>query len=159
VRRVSTVVAVVALLALVVAPAGAKKHHRHKKPSGVTGVVRDATCPGACAEPPPPEPVYTGAVTIEVRRAADGMLVKSQAISNGQFRLRVKPGTYDVASVPPAPTPQPQPCPPEQLCPLSGGAQPAAIVAPCMTGETQRVDVRKRRFTYVELHVRNTCIA
>jgi hypothetical protein len=150
---------VVVVLALLVAPAAARKHHRHKKPSGVEGVVRDATCPGACAEPAPPEPLYTGAATIEVRRATDGTVVASQAISDGQFRIRVKPGTYDVASVPPTPTPQPQPCPPGQLCPLDGGAQPAAIVAPCETGETQRVDVRRRHFTHVELHVRNTCIA
>ena len=41
---------------------------------------------------------------IEVHRAADGTTVASQAISDGQFRIRLKPGSYDVASVPPTPT-------------------------------------------------------
>jgi len=32
------------------------------------------------------------------------------------------------------------------------------MIAPCMTGETKRVQVRRHRFTRVELHVQNVCI-
>ena len=156
-RRLLTALAVLAAAALLVAPAQARKHQRAKGPAGVKGVVLDATCPGACASPPPPEPVYTGAVTVEVRSASDGTTVASEAVSDGHFRLPVKPGTYDVASVPPAPTPPCQPTP-HTVCPLVAGPEPSVIIAPCETGETQRVEVRRHRFTHVELHVRNTCI-
>jgi hypothetical protein len=155
------VTAVIALLAigLVVTSAQARKHHRAKGPAGVKGVVLDATCYGPCAVPAPPQPVYTGAVTIEVRRPSDGAMVASQAISDGHFRIGLAPGSYQVASVPPNPTPQPapQPCPPGEFCPLAGSAQPAAIIA-CMTGETQPVQIHRHRFAEVTLHVRNTCI-
>jgi hypothetical protein len=32
------------------------------------------------------------------------------------------------------------------------------VIAPCLTGETQRVQVRRHRFAHVELHVSNVCI-
>jgi hypothetical protein len=153
VRRVLTALVVLAVLALAAAPAEAGKHHRHK--SGVKGVVLNSTCYGACAEPPPPPPPYTGPVTITVRRASDGALVATRDINDGYFRIRVKRGQYDVSAVPPnPPSCQPQP---GQVCPAEGGAQPA-VIAPCMTGETKRVQVRRHRFTHVELHVQNTCI-
>ena len=139
--------------ALVPATAGAKRHHPHKH-SGVRGVVVDATCPGACAEPPPPQPIYAGAVTVTVRRAGDGAIVGSQAVSDGHFKLRVKPGSYDVSSVPPNP-PSCDPIP-GVVCPQ--GTREAAIVRPCLTGETRRVEVNRHRFTYVELRVTNVCI-
>jgi hypothetical protein len=145
---------VLAAVGLIAAPANARK--RHHKPSGIKGVVLNSTCYGPCAEPPPPEPVYTGAVTITVVRVADGTTVASQAIDDGHFRLRLKRGTYDVSSVPPNP-PSPQPCPPGQVCALNG-AQSSAIIAPCLQGETKRVQVRRRHFTRVELHVQNICI-
>jgi hypothetical protein len=119
-------------------PAQAHRGVRAKAPSGVKGVVLDATCAGACRVPAPPEPVYTGAVTVVVTNAATRRVVASEAISDGHFRLRVRPGSYDVASVP--------------------EAQGAAIAAPCETGETQQVVVRRHRFTPVTLHVRNSCI-
>src|SRR5262249_34035581 len=150
--------ALFAFIAIVVLPASAeagKGHHRGHKPAGVKGVVLDATCPGACAEPPPPSPTYTGTVTIAVRRASDGALVASQEASDGHFRLRVKRGQYDVSAVPPTP-PSCEPTP-TTVCPLA--ARGAAIVLPCITGETKRVQVRRRRFTRVELHVKNSCIA
>jgi hypothetical protein len=131
---VETALAVLAALALLVAPAGATKRHKHK-PSGVEGVVLNSTCYGPCVDPAPPEPVYTGAVTITVSRARDGTIVASQAISRGHFKLRVKRGLYDVSSVPPNPSPQ-----------------------PCLTGETRRVEVRRHRFIRLELHVQNVCI-
>jgi hypothetical protein len=156
VRRVLTALVVVVVVALVAAPADAGKRHHHKhKPAGVKGVVLNSSCPGACAEPPPPPPTYTGPVTITVRRASDGVLVGSQAIGDGHFKIRLKRGAYDVSSVPPNPPPcQPQP---GQVCPAQSDAQPA-IIAPCLTGETKRVQVRRHHFTYVELHVQNVCI-
>jgi hypothetical protein len=153
VRKVLTALALLGAIALVSAPADAKKRHSHK-PAGVEGVVLNSTCPGACAEPPPPAPVYTGAVTITVTRASDGQQVASQAISDGHFKLRVKRGLYDVSSVPPNP-PTCEPTP-ETVCPQA--AQSAAVIAPCMQGDTQRVQVRRHKFTHVELHVSNVCI-
>jgi hypothetical protein len=153
---VLTALAMVGVVALVATPVAAGKRHHHKhKPAGVKGVVLNATCPGACAEPPPPQPTYTGPVTITVRRASDGVLVASQAISDGHFKIRVKRGAYDVSSVPPTPPPcQPTP---NTVCPAGSGANPMVITS-CMTGETKRVQVRRHHFTYVELHVQNTCI-
>jgi hypothetical protein len=150
VRRLLTTLALLALVA-VPATADAKKRHHHA--AGVKGVVLDSTCPGACAEPPPPESLYTGPVTVTVARAADGVVIASQAVSDGHFRLRVKRGLYDVSSVPPNP-PTCEPTP-QTVCPLQ--ASPA-VVAPCLQGETKRVQVRRHRFTRVELHVSNTCI-
>jgi hypothetical protein len=154
VRRVLTALAVLGVAALLAPPAEAgKRHHKH---SGVRGVVLNSTCYGACAEPPPPQPTYTGPVTVTVRRASDGALVASREVSDGHYKIRIKRGQYDVSSVPPnPPSCQPQP---GQVCPAQGGAQSSAIVAPCMTGETKRVQVRRHRFTYVELHVQNVCI-
>lgn len=152
-RRVLTAIAVLGLIALAAAPAEAGKRHQHK-PSGVKGVVLDSSCPGACVQPPPPDPLYSGSVTIDVLRAADGAVVASQATSDGHFRMRVKRGAYDVRATPPSP-PSCDPTP-TTVCPLQ--AQGAAIIAPCLTGETQRVKVRRHRFTQVELHVTNVCI-
>jgi len=140
------------LFALLVAPAEAKKRHKH---AGVKGVVLNSTCYGPCAEPAPAATPYAGAVTVEVRRASDGLVVASQSVSEGHFRLRVKRGLYDVSSVPPNP-PTCQPTP-ETVCPAAAPAQ-SAVVAPCLSGETKRVQVRRHRFTYVELHVSNVCI-
>jgi hypothetical protein len=149
---VLTALAVLGLVAALAAPAEAGKRHRHK-PAGVKGVVLNSTCPGACAEPPPPPPTYTGQVTVTVRRASDGALMASQETSDGHFRLRVKRGQYDVSSVPPNPPPcQPTP---QTVCPAQGQS---AVIAPCLTGETKRVRVRRHRLTYVELHVQNVCI-
>jgi hypothetical protein len=129
--------------------------------------VLNGTCPGPCTEPPPPPQVYAGSVTITVSRASDGTQVASQAVRDGHFRMRVARGVYDVSSVPPNPPvcqPQPQqvcppPCTPttEIVCPLASA--PTAIIAPCLTGETKRVEVRRHRFTHVELHVTDVCIA
>jgi hypothetical protein len=155
VRRVATALAVLGVIAVFVAPADAKKRHHRHKPSGITGVVLDSSCAGPCAEPPPPQPVYTGPVTVTVARASDGVTVASQAIDDGHFRFRVKRGTYNVSSVPP--NPSPQPCPPGQVCPLEGTQSPA-VIAQCMQGETQQVLVRRHHFTPVDLHVSNVCI-
>ncbi len=153
-RKLLAAVVLVGVLVFLAAPAGARKHHSHK-PSGVAGTVLNSTCPGACAEPPPPEPLYTGEVTITVTRVSDGRQVASQAISEGHFRLRLKKGAYSVSSVPPSP-PTCDPTP-QTVCPLDQ-AQGAAIVRPCMQGETKQIQVRRHRFTHVELRVSNVCI-
>lgn len=153
-RRGLTLLAVAAVVLLPASSSAGKRHHKNK-PVGVKGVVLNTTCPGACAEPPPPAPPYTGPVTVTVQRASDGVQVASQEITDGHFRMRVKRGAYDISSVPPNPPPcEPTP---ETVCPLAGD-QPAVIIAPCMTGETQRIQVRRHHFTRVELHVRNVCI-
>jgi hypothetical protein len=55
--------------------------------------------------------------------------------------------------VPPNP-PTCQPTP-ETVCPFDSSP---AVIAPCLQGETKPVQVRRRHFTRVELHVSNTCI-
>jgi hypothetical protein len=152
-RRLLAFVTVAALI-VVPASAGAKKRHSHK-PSGVDGVVLNSTCPGACQEPPPPQPVYSGPLTITVQRASDGQQVASQAISDGKFRIRLKRGLYDVSAVPPNP-PTCQPTP-QTVCPMAQSS-PDVIIQPCMQGETKRIQVNRHRFAHVELHVSNTCI-
>src|SRR5436190_20341222 len=103
-RRLSHVlVALLCLSLLVWAPAADAGKPKHKKRSGVAGVVRNATCYGACAEPPPPQPVYTGTVTVTVARAGDGVQVVSAVVSDGHFRFRLKRGAYDLSSVPATP--------------------------------------------------------
>ena len=146
----------ISLAVIAIAPASseAKKKHSHK-PAGVEGVVLNSSCAGACQEPPPPQPVYTGAVTVTVMRASDGQQVASRAISEGHFRIRLKRGLYDVSSVPPNP-PTCEPTP-ETVCPLAG-ARSAAMIAPCLQGDTQRVQVRRHKFAHVELHVSNVCV-
>jgi hypothetical protein len=155
-RAASRLAALLAAAALAIAaPAQAGQPQKSKRHSGVKGVVLNSTCYGPCAEPAPPQPPYQGPVTVTVRRAGDGTLVASQEINDGHFRLRVKRGQYDVSSVPPnPPSCQPQP---GQVCPAGAGAQPAVIM-PCLTGETKRVQVRRHRFTRVELHVGNVCV-
>jgi hypothetical protein len=155
-RAASGVTALLAVAVLAIAaPAQAGSAHKSKRHSGVKGVVLDSTCYGPCAEPPPPPPTYSGSVTITARRASDGSLVASRETSDGHFRIRLRRGQYDVSAVPPNPPPcQPQP---GQVCPAGVGAQPA-VIAPCMTGETRRVRVRRHRFTHVELHVANVCV-
>src|SRR5690349_3510599 len=98
-RRLAIFMAVAALGLTITAPASA--HGKGKRHSGVKGVVLNTTCYGACAEPPPPSPAYSGPVTITVHRASDGVLVASREISDGNFRIRVKRGRYDVSAVPP----------------------------------------------------------
>ena len=153
-RRLTVALLLLAVALVPAAPAEAGKHRKHKKRSGVAGVVLNATCYGPCAEPPPPQPVYTGTVTVTASRASDGVQVASTTINDGRFRFRLKRGAYDVSSVPPSPPS----CQPPMLCPAQGSSANTAGIAPCETGETQRVQVRRHRFTHVELHVQNVCI-
>jgi hypothetical protein len=151
VRRAATALALLGLIAVLAAPAEAKK--RHHKPSGIEGVVLDVSCYGPCIEPRPAASVYPGPVTVTVRRASDGVMVGSREVTDGKFRFKLKRGLYDVSSVPPGPPS----CPPGYVCPAEGSA-PSVVIMPCLAGETKRVQVRKWRFTHVELHVTNVCI-
>jgi hypothetical protein len=157
VSKALTLLAVLALTSWTLGFAeAAPGHHEHKpKPSGIKGVVLDATCAGSCQSSPSPEPVYTGSITITVTRAVDGRQVASRPITDGRFRIRLKHGLYDVTAAPPTP-PSCQPTP-ETVCPLAG-SQPAAIVRPCVTGETKQARVRRHRMMRLELHVQNICV-
>jgi hypothetical protein len=145
-----------AAIALLPASADAgKRHHKHK-PAGIKGVVLDSTCFGPCVEPPPPQPTYAGPVTVTVQRAKDGELVARRETSDGEFRVRVKRGLYDVSAVPPGPPP----CipTPTTVCPAQAGRRSTEVIVPCLMGETKRIRVKRHRVTYVELHVQNICI-
>ena len=154
-RKLLTAVALVGVLVFLAAPAGAKKHHSHK-PSGVAGTVFNSTCAGACAEPPPPEPVYTGAVTITVTRVSDGQQVASQAISDGHFRLRLKKGAYNVSSVPPNP-PTCNPTAGNRSVRWTRRRAPRSF-APACRARRSRFRCAATSFTHVELHVSNVCV-
>jgi hypothetical protein len=157
VKKLLTAVVVVVLTGWIAGSADAAPgHHKHKpKPSGIKGVVLNATCAGACQSPPSPEPLYTGSITVTVNRAIDGRQMASRQITDGRFRFRIKPGLYDVtAAVPTPPSCEPTP---QTVCPLDE-AQPAAIVRPCVEGETKQVQVRRHRMMRVELHVQNICV-
>ena len=135
--------------ALVCLPASAvaKKHHKHK-PSGIDGVVLNTTCSGACAEPPPPAPPYTGSgLTVTVTRIADGAVVASSQPIEGRFRYRLARGHYQVSAAINELTPQPS---------ASG---PAVVMPPhCWVGDSKEATVRRHRFAQVELRVGNVCI-
>jgi hypothetical protein len=155
-RRGLTLLALAAI-ALVPASAEGAKRQKHKaKPAGVKGVILNSTCFGPCVDPPPPQSAYNGPVTVAVHRASDGALVASRATSDGRFKIRLKRGLHDVSSVPPnAPTCQPTP---DTVCPAQGGSPSKEVIVPCLAGETKRVQVKRHRFTYVELHVQNVCV-
>jgi len=93
VRRLVFLLAVMATMAALVAPAIA---HR---PSGIEGAVVNTTCPGPCIYPPPPAPLYAGdGLTVEFRRLKDDVLVAVRHPTNGHFRARLKRGRYDVSA-------------------------------------------------------------
>jgi hypothetical protein len=148
-----------ALMAVALAPAtagaGTSKNGKHKR-AGIRGVVVYGTCPGPCVEPRPLPPAYAGPLTITVRRASNGVQVASQETSDGNFRMRVKRGLYDVSAAPPGPPP----CipTPTTVCPAQPVPPSKGMVIPCVMGETERVRVKRHRVTYVELHMQNVCI-
>ena len=145
-RRVLLILAIVAAAAILAAPADAGKRSG-QGPSGIDGTVFNSTCPGPCIYPPPPQPQYTGGgLTVQIRRAGDGTLVESLNPTDGHFRVRVRRGFYDVSASIAQPQPAPQP---------QGNA---AIPQSCWQGDSQRVQVRRHRFTRVALHVQNACI-
>jgi hypothetical protein len=141
---VVTALALLVLVGVLVTPADARKHHSHK-PSGIKGVVLNSTCSGACMDPPPPAPAYTGGgLTVTVTRVSDGAMIATSQPTDGHFRFRVKRGLYRVtAEVAPQPASTPQ---------------SSAMPANCWEGDSQEAQVLRHRFTHVELHVGNVCI-
>jgi hypothetical protein len=146
-RRLATVLAVLGVITLFAAPADAKKRYNHK-PSGIDGVVLNTTCSGACAEPPPPAPAYTGSgLIVRVTRISDGATVATSQPTDGSFRFRLARGHYQVSAAINEVTPQT----------MSGG--PIVIPPPnCWMGDSKEATVRRHHFTYVELRVGNVCI-
>ena len=142
-RRVWSALAVCGIVALVAAPVAAGKRHHHKhKPAGVKGVVLNSTCPGACAEPPPPPPLYTGTVTIDVRpcqrRGAGGE-------PGDRRRALQDPGRSGAATTSARSPRAHRRVSRRRRRSARCQAQGAAIIAPCLTGETKRVQVRPHR--------------
>jgi hypothetical protein len=134
------------VLACLPSAAQARKHHRHK-PAGIVGVVLNTTCNGACAEPPPPAPLYTGAgLTVTVTRISDAAVMTSSQPIDGGFRYRLPRGHYQLSAAINELTPQP----------LVQGR----FVMPtnCWMGDSKEATVRRHHFTYVELRVGNVCI-
>ena len=163
-RRVVLALTVVALVGVLAVPAEARKRHNHR-PAGIEGtVVMDAPAPCStpntvCPQPQPQplaQPVYTDSATVSVTRPSDGAMVASQVVTDGRFRFKLARGIYDVTVVPP--TVVPPPCPPGLVC-IAEPAQPSVQIANCLGGESKRVLVRRHRFTRVDLHVTNVCVA
>jgi hypothetical protein len=137
-----------AAVALVCFPASAaaKKHHKHK-PSGIVGVVLNTTCSGACAEPPPPAPLYTGSgLTVTVTRIADATVMASSQPTAGYFRFRLKRGHFQVSAAI------------NEFVAQSGPSPQIGIPPNCWMGDSKAATVRRHHFTYVELRVGNVCI-
>ena len=131
-RKLSFLLAAVALLSLLASPALAgKPGHGKARPSGIQGAVYNTSCFGPCIYPPPPAPLYAAdGLTVEVRNQG-GVLVAQRHPTDGRFRIKLKRGLYDVT---------------------------ATVEGPCWQGETIQARVKRRQFTAVELHVLNTCI-
>jgi hypothetical protein len=144
-RGLLTIIAVAAI-AIVPGTAEAKKHHNHK-PSGIEGVALNTTCNGACAEPPPPAPAYTGGgLTVTVTRISDAVIVAGNQPTDGRFRFRLSRGHYQVSAAINELGPQP----------MSSG--PMVMSPNCWMGDSQEATVRRHHFTHVELRVGNVCI-
>jgi hypothetical protein len=93
---------------------------------------------------------------VTVQRTSDGTQVASQEVSDSRFRFKLPRGIYDVTAVPP--TVFPPPCPPGLVC-IADPARPSVQIANCLAGESKRVQVRRHRFSHVDLHVTNVCVA
>jgi hypothetical protein len=142
-RAASFFAALAATALLAVAPAHAGSLHKH---SGIKGVVLNSTCYGACQQPAPPAPPYTGSdLTVTVTRVADGAQVGVRHPSDGHFRFKLKRGLYRVtAAIAAAPQP--------------GPVQPQAMPPSCWQGDSREARVHRHRFTRVVLRVGNVCI-
>jgi hypothetical protein len=145
-RRTAIAIALLVAIGLSVPTLSPAAKHKQKRPSGIVGTVVNSTCYGPCAYPQPASPPYTGGgLTVEIRRAANGALVATRQPIDGHFRAKVKRGLYTVSAmvseVNPAPAPQVRAMPPS-----------------CWQGDSKQVQVRRHRFSRVELQVTNACI-
>jgi hypothetical protein len=67
---------------------------------GISGVVRNTTCPGPCQVPPAPAPRYTGdGLVVKVRDRATHEVVARLHPKDGRFSVPVGPGSYHVRAL------------------------------------------------------------
>jgi hypothetical protein len=65
--------------------------------SGISGEVRNTTCPGPCQDPPPPAPLYTGdGLVVKIRDRATHELFAVLHPKDGTFKVAAGPGAYHV---------------------------------------------------------------
>jgi hypothetical protein len=65
--------------------------------SGISGVVRNTTCPGPCRQPPPPPPLYTGdGLVVKIRNRETHQLLAVLHPKDGRFSVEAGPGSYHV---------------------------------------------------------------
>ncbi len=126
-RRSLAVIASLAAAAALAAPAATAAGN-----SGIRGSVVNTTCPGPCAYPPPPPPLYTGdGLTVRVRSLPGGQVVAVRHPKEGRFRIELPAGLYRVR---------------------------AQVEGRCWDGEAKRVRVYGDAFARVRLHVSNACV-
>jgi hypothetical protein len=64
-------------------------------PPGISGVVRNTTCPGPCQDPAPPAPLYTGAgLVVRIRDRSTHELFATLRPKDGRFGVDAPPGSY-----------------------------------------------------------------
>jgi len=103
---------------------------------GIRGVVLNKTCPGPCAEPPPPWPPYEGEdLTVRVRSLPEGRLVASLRPTDGSFGVDLPPGNYRVRAF--------------------VGRRGDGV---CWKGDVKRVVVTDAASPEIELNVQNVCV-
>ena len=128
-RALATLLVFVSLGLLSISPAAGAG-----EPTGIKGVVLDATCYGPCQYPPKPLPPYTGPdLIVTVRSPPDHRLVAKLHPKDGHFSVKVPLGTYRVRA--------------------RIGNEPS-----CWRGETKKVQVVAGELARVRLHVANGCI-
>jgi hypothetical protein len=97
----------------------------------LSGTVRNVTCAGPCAAPPPNPPVYTGAgLTVRVRSLRSNDIVATRHPSDGRFTVRLVPGRYRVT---------------------------ADVAGSCWRGSSRRVRLDGEH-EHVRLSVENACV-
>lgn len=111
------------------APAGAAEK------VSLRGVVLDSTCPGPCAQPPPPLPPYAGPnLVVSIRDLGTGEVLRRLRPADGRFSFRVPKGAYRVRAF------------------VGGQPQPN-----CYVGSQRRVEVGDAKVR-VRLTIHNACV-
>jgi hypothetical protein len=67
---------------------------------GISGVVRNTTCPGPCQVPPAPAPLYTGdGLVVKIRDRGTHEVIARLHPKDGRFTAQVGPGSYHVRAL------------------------------------------------------------